>query len=82
MSLIGRCALYEVSAIEDKIVCPLEGGVRYMGCPLERTKMCVLYREACAICGVRYRGQHFVSFVERCALYGLSAMEDKIVCPL
>ena len=53
-----------------------------MGCPLKRTKMCVLYREVRAICGVRYRGQNCVSFVERCALFGLSAMEDKIVCPL
>ena len=34
MSFIERCALYGVSAIEDKIVCPLSRGVRYMGCPL------------------------------------------------
>ena len=27
----------------------------------------------CAIC--RYRGQNCVSFIERCALYGVSAIE-------
>ena len=53
-----------------------------MGCPLLRTKLFVLYREVSAIWGVRDRGQNCVSFIERCALYGVSAIEDKIVCPL
>ena len=53
-----------------------------MGCPAIETKLCVLYREVFAICGVRYRGQNCVSFIERCALYAVSAIEDKIVCPL
>ena len=52
-----------------------------MGCPPWRTKLCVLYRDMCAIWGVR-RGQNCVSFIERCPLYRESAIEDKIVCPL
>ena len=34
------------------------------------------------VSAVRYRGQNCVSFIERCALYGVSAIEGKIVCPL
>ena len=52
-----------------------------MGCPPWRTKLFVLYRDMCAIWGVR-RGQNCVSFIGRCALYGVSAIEDKIVCHL
>ena len=53
-----------------------------MRCPQQRTKLWVLYREVCAIWGVRYSGQKCVSFIERCAQYVVSAIEDKIVCPL
>ena len=53
-----------------------------MQSPLLRTKLCLIYSEICAIWGVRYRGKNCLSFIEWCPLYGVSAIEDKIVCPL